>query len=283
MRTILIDADMLVYEAALANEVEIQWDEDLWTLHAHFEPAREQIDDTVKHLLKNLDAKTVVMALSDYTDPWRKKVMPTYKLARGQKRKPITFNLLRQHIHDTYQTFQRPSLEGDDVLGILLTNPVLVKGEKVLVSEDKDMNTLPGLHCKLREAMKTTGGFAAIRRVTQGDADFNHMKQALMGDATDGYGGCPGIGPKTADKLLLDHELWGATAGDFDVALAWPVIVAAYVKAGLNEEVALMNARVARILRHGDYDYTKKEVRLWEPPKSSPVAEASVTSPSCVS
>jgi len=264
VRTLLLDADMLVYEAALAHEVEIQWDDDLWTLHAHFEPAREQVDDTVKHLLKQLDAEAVVMALSDYTDPWRKRVMPDYKLARTLKRKPVTFKPLREHIHSTYRTFQRPGLEGDDVLGILLTNPHVVPGEKVLVSEDKDMNTLPGLHCKLREAMKNTGGFAAIRRVTPAEADLYHMRQSLMGDVTDGYPGCPGIGPKTADKLLADLQ----------PEAMWPVIVKAYEKAGLNEEVALMNARVARILRHGDYDYTKREVRLWTPPKVAEAAPA---------
>jgi DNA polymerase-1 len=42
-------------------------------------------------------------------------------------------------------------------------------------------------------------------------------------------------------------------------------VTSAYASAGLSEDVALMNARVARICRADDYDFTKKEVILWEP------------------
>ena len=36
-------------------------------------------------------------------------------------------------------------------------------------------------------------------------------------------------------------------------------------KQGLTEEDALLQARVARILRDGEYDYNKEEVVLWKP------------------
>ena len=32
MKTILLDADMLVYRAAFASETETKWDEDTWSL-----------------------------------------------------------------------------------------------------------------------------------------------------------------------------------------------------------------------------------------------------------
>lgn len=242
--------------AALANEVATEWNEDLWTLHAHLQPAIAQLDEMVDHLSVRLEADKIVMALSDYTDPWRKRVLPTYKQARGLARKPILLKPLRDYIHEVYTTWQRPSLEGDDVLGILMTNPSIIPGEKICVSEDKDLRTIPGLHATMRDVLREWGGFAPIREVTKQEADFFHMRQALMGDTTDGYSGCPGIGPKSADKLL-EGQLWD------DI---WPIVVKAYVKAGLSEVEALQTARVARILRHGDYDYTKKEVRLWNPP-----------------
>lgn len=263
-RTLLLDADMLVYEAALAHEIEIQWDSDLWTLHAHFDPAREQLQDTIKHLLERLEADKAVLALSDYGPAWRKEVMPTYKLSRHTKRKPIIYKALREFIHENYTTYQRPGLEGDDVLGILLTNSSVIPGEKILVSNDKDMNTLPGLHCKLSDALKATGGFASIRRVTEPEADLYHMLQALMGDVTDGYPGCPKIGAVTAAKVLAPFLT--EDPQKFDGLGAWKAIVACYVKAGLNEVAALENARVARILRNSDYDFVNKEVLLWNAP-----------------
>lgn len=257
MRTLLIDADSLVYEAAKANEIEIQWTDDLWTLHAHLEPAKAQLQDRVESLMKALNADRVVMALSDYTDPWRKRVMPTYKANRKATRKPVIFAPLREFVHATYTTFQRPGLEGDDVLGILLTHPVFVPGEKVVVSIDKDMKTLPGQHYRLHKQEEF--------EITKGEADYWHLMQTLTGDTTDGYPGCPGVGPVSAEKMLAPFT--NDEYESFDVKAAWPVIVAAYTKAKLSEAIALQNARVARICRHTDYDFKKKEVVLWEPPK----------------
>ena len=84
------------------------------------------------------------------------------------------------------------------------------------------------------------------------------MMQALMGDMTDNYPGCPRFGPATAAKALDAVE---PTPGAM-----WPVVVAAYAKAGFGEDYALTMARLARILRDGEYDFNTKKVNLWEPP-----------------
>ena len=44
---------------------------------------------------------------------------------------------------------------------------------------------------------------------------------------------------------------------------------AAYAKAGFGEDYALTMARLARILRDGEYDFNTKKVNLWEPPAMS--------------
>lgn len=254
MRTLLIDADVLVYEACRANEVETKWEDDLWTLHAFFDPTREQFDAAVQEIKEKLEADAVVMALSDYEKPWRKEIMPTYKGNRRDVRKPITYAPMRAYCHEKYDTFQRPGLEGDDILGILLTNPKLYPGEKIVVSIDKDMKTLPGLHANLTQLRG--GAFPEVLTVTPEDANKYHMTQTLTGDSVDGYPGCPGIGPVKAARLLNNLTRYSEM---------WPVVVNAYESAGLSQEVALSNARVARICRHGDYDYTNKSVRLWTP------------------
>jgi DNA polymerase-1 len=58
---------------------------------------------------------------------------------------------------------------------------------------------------------------------------------------------------KTAEKLL-DKE--GAE---------WQTVVNAYEKAGMGEDEALLNARMAFILRDGYYDKDTKEITLWTP------------------
>lgn len=261
MRTLLIDADSLVYQAARAVEEPVQWTPTLWTLHAHSDEAQLKFDAEVNRLKVRLEADEVVMALSDYNKPWRRDIMPTYKANRKEIRKPVVYQPLRDYVHEVYNTFQRPGLEGDDVLGILLTNPAIIKGEKICVSLDKDMKTLPGKHYNMLKDEEF--------EIRDDVADYWHLKQTLTGDTTDGYKGCPGVGPVAADKILMNLSLWGETNADFNVGHAWPLVVKAYVKAGFNEEEALRNARVARILRHGEYNYTKKEVVLWSPPTGS--------------
>ena len=74
-----------------------------------------------------------------------------------------------------------------------------------------------------------------------------------MGDTTDGFSGLKGCGPMTAKKLL---EKNGAT---------WKTVVDAYEAKGFTADDALMTARLARILQHGDYDFDTNEVTLWNP------------------
>jgi DNA polymerase-1 len=88
-----------------------------------------------------------------------------------------------------------------------------------------------------------------------------------MGDSTDGYKGCPGIGPKAAEKVL-------AGPGD-----PWANVVAAYTDAyrkdkdpekakwlGMDPEaLALLNAQLARILRSSDWDSKARRPILWRP------------------
>jgi DNA polymerase-1 len=269
VRTALIDGDLFLYQSATANEQSIQWDADTWTLSASFEAARTNFDSFVDHIAKQLECENVVIALSNYDMPWRKQVMPDYKLARTEVRKPLCWKALREYIHETRKVFERPTLEGDDVLGILGTSKLIIPGDKIIVSQDKDMATIPGLHCndrKAREGMAAKKGKSYldfVRYIDEPQADYNHLLQTLTGDTTDGYKGCPGIGKVKAAAILA--PFLKEDPKEIDAAGAWKAIVATYEKKGLNEETALMNARVARICRYTDYDFTKKEVKLWTP------------------
>jgi DNA polymerase-1 len=252
VKTALLDGDTLIYEATSASEYVAQLDTWQWTLTADLSEGIDKLTAKVNAIQKAVKADELIFALSD-DERWRPRVMPTYKSQRLGSRKPITYLPMREYVHKTFRTYQRPTLEGDDVLGILTTHPTLVKGEKVVVAIDKDMKQIPGVLFNY-----STGKFDEVWAF---DADYFHLFQTLTGDVTDGYKGCPGIGDKKAEVILAPHK-----GGDFfDGAGAWKAVVAAFEKAGLTEADALQNAQVARICRHTDYDFKKKEVILWQP------------------
>lgn len=281
-RTLLVDGDTLIFSASSSTEQPIQWNEYLWTLHGDLDEAIEKFDSQLDEIAENLKADRVVVALScDEHERWRHKVMPDYKANRKKNRKPVTYGPLREYCEETRETYIRPTLEGDDVLGILATHPRLIEGEKIIVAIDKDLKTIPGLLYNYDKARGAEDHEAFIQEITEEQADRFFYLQTLAGDVTDGYGGCPGVGMSTAEKLLdggrvlepYDHTITrGPRKGEVErrwkpgaEGTPWEIIVSAYRKAGLGEEVALMNARVARICRHTDWDNDKKEVILWKP------------------
>jgi DNA polymerase-1 len=248
-RTILIDGDVITYTAASAVEREYDWGDDLWTLHSDVGEAQKKATDSIEALTEKLKADHVVMAFSDVVN-FRKSFFPDYKGNRKDKRKPLALKELKAWIGERYETWVRPGLEGDDVLGILSTHPKMFPGEKIIVSIDKDFKTIPGYF--FNPDKDTQPQF-----IDEKTADHWHMMQTLMGDATDGYPGCPGIGPKTAEKIL--------TRGSDDPRTPWERVVETYEDKGLTEEDALTQARCARILRYSDYNFKTKEPILWHP------------------
>ena len=269
--TALIDGDIFIYQAAAAAEHPIQWDDDLWTLHSFLSEAVQYFEGKLSGALEKLaefypDADIApLIALSDPEGRnFRKAVWPDYKANRKTKRSPLVRRALYDYVTEKYETYARPWLEADDVLGILQTSPYIVKGGRVLVSSDKDFRTIPGDHYDMDK-----GVFFIVDAC---ESVYSHMLQTLTGDSADGYPGCPGIGPKKAAELLhkalYDAELdaTGCAVDDDIYSILWPVVVKAYEKAGLSQDYALTMARLARICQRDDYDFKKREVILWSPP-----------------
>lgn len=240
MTTLLIDGDLLLYRSAAATESEVQWDDDNWILHSNLTESKDLFTTSLDGITNALGTKSLIMCLSDSAN-FRKDLTPTYKSKRKDTRKPIVFKAMLEWIKETYDPIIKPRLEADDVLGILATHPDYA-GKCIIVSEDKDMQTLP---CALYRQ-------GELKTISEADADYFWAFQTLTGDSTDGYNGCPGVGPKKAESILTSPPYW-------------PKIVNAYRKAGMTEEDALLNARLARILRYSDWDIKKQEVKLWTP------------------
>lgn len=269
MLTALIDADVLAYQAASSVERPVSWGDGLWTLHAYEHEAEQKFDDMLTAIQTKVEADKVILAFTD-KDNWRKDVLPTYKGNRKDVRKPMLLGHLRDRASYFHDTYIRKGLEGDDCLGILQT---MGGANTIICSIDKDFKTIPGKHYNF--------GKDEFFTISEVEADLWHMIQTLTGDTTDGYSGCPGVGIETAKEYLTGLKKPSAYEHVFksgerkgqsqiryrDVAAEdfWEIVVALYDRAGLSEEEALVQARVARICRAEDYNFEKKEVILWNP------------------
>jgi len=219
MNKLLIDGDIFLYQVATSVEEEIDWGNDVWTLHSDLKQARQLMDYELNKLIERLAVPEMLIAFSDSNSNWRKSVLPSYKQNRKGNRKPVVYVPLREYVEEAYNTVCYPTLEADDVLGLLAC------ANTIIVSDDKDLRTIPGqLYIPYKDELVN---------ITEEQADRQHLLQTLTGDPVDGYKGCPGVGPVKAERVLENNT--------------WEEVVNAYIKSGLNEEVALIQARVARI------------------------------------
>lgn len=257
-RTVIIDGDVVVYKVAeaVADSYEIAASEDDDFIYrnigwANKESAIDTLEKMIDKICKDCKADNVCIALSDMKSNFRKVINPNYK---GNRKtiKPILYEFLRNYMNETgYKVYERPNLEADDVIGILATSEKIIKGDKVIWSLDKDFKTIP---CKFHRAKIGSKDESII--ISKEEADWWFMYQTLIGDKVDGYDGCKGIGDKTARKILGE-------IGENPIYVMWQSVIDAYKSKGYTEEDALRNARMARILRAEDYDFKKKEVKLW--------------------
>lgn len=249
-KLLLIDGDQFVFTAAVAIEREIRWDTDNHVLYASPELAWVNFEGMIKRIFDRFETEDHALTFSGPNN-FRYEVDPTYKSNRKDTRKPMCYAAVRELCDEHYNTIVMEGLEADDVMGILATKPG--SAQRIIVSQDKDMKTIPG----------TLWTGKDLLQITEDEADYNHLYQTLIGDATDGVKGCPGVGPVKAAKLLndcpgvIDNAEW--------IKSVWDVIKTAYEKAGLTEEYALSQARLVRILRWTDWDVENQKPILWTP------------------
>lgn len=247
MTTALIDGDIVAYKAAARNERKFDFGDGGTAVGLDPDRAREQVFEIIAENTAAAGCDRSVVCLSDPNKNWRKRLEPTYK-AQRRGEKPELLMPIKQLMWEEFGSAAIAWLEADDVMGIRASERPL---SYVIVSEDKDMRTIPA---QVYNPDKPDLGVIAVSRR---EADEMHLWQTLVGDATDNYPGCPGIGPKSE---------WVGWMLDEDNALdKWDVVVCAYRSRGLTEDDAIHQARLARICRFTDWDAENRRIRLWNP------------------
>lgn len=245
-RTILlVDGDQYLHRACAATEKDVKWDDENHVLMSNEVEAYDTVAASLKKITDHFGNKDMVLCFSEGRC-FRYDIEATYKGNRAGTRKPLCFFDVKRKLIQNYKSVFFDTLEADDVMGVLATKPG--PDSKIIVARDKDMRTIPA---KLWDGSK-------FHMTTEFEANQWHLYQTLIGDAADGYRGCPGVGPKKAEKILEGLDCGHASG--------WAAVVHAYKKAGLTEDDALKQARLARILRFSDWDYVNKRPIMWLPP-----------------
>lgn len=237
-----VDADFTVYKNCASAEYDVDYGNDVIVVQSKFSDALKNVQYDLKRIEDNFFGDTeIVLFFSDSVN-FRKKIYPEYKGHRNRK-KPCGYKRVIRELQNLYEVVTLPELEADDALGIYATK---YPGNCV-VSPDKDLRQIPGQLYNLDEMMS----------VDPEEGRRWHLIQTLAGDQTDGYSGAPGYGVKTATKLF--------EAQGYD----WETVVNAFESKGLGEDIALQNARLAKILTNQEYDFKELQVKLWSPTNAS--------------
>ena len=234
--SLLIDADFIVYKCCAACETEIDYGNDVIVVTSRFSEALAAVERDLYNIANDLGYfDDSILFFSDSTN-FRKSLDPNYKGHRNRK-KPCGYKRVIKALQETFPVIIIPTLEADDALGIYATK----EDGHIICSPDKDMRQIPG---NLYDMSENTF-------ITKSEGLRWHLIQTMAGDQTDGYGGCPGIGIKRAVAIF---EKDGYT---------WEAVVKTFAEKDLGEDIALQNARLAKILTIDEYDFDNKQVRLW--------------------
>ncbi len=163
------------------------------------------------------------------------------------------------------KTIECPGLEADDLLGTISRRCEKEGMEVSVISGDRDLLQLATKKVKIR-IPKTKQGRTEVEDYYEDDVyaryqvtpkEFIDLK-ALMGDASDNIPGVPGVGEKTATKIITGyHSIENAHehAGEIKPARASKALMEHWDLAVMSKELATINVEA-------DFPYTLSEAKL---------------------
>ncbi|PKN10091.1 MAG: DNA polymerase I, partial [Deltaproteobacteria bacterium HGW-Deltaproteobacteria-7] len=160
-------------------------------------------------LMRDLEPDYVVVAFDLKGPTTRHGEFEDYKATR----KPMPDDLIPQvpFIKDIIRGFsicimEQQGIEADDLIGTLTLQATKKGWRTAVISGDKDLMQLIGDHVTMVDTMKDkTYDAAAVKEKFGVGPDKVVEILGLMGDTSDNIPGVPGIGPKTAKRLIEEY------------------------------------------------------------------------------
>jgi DNA polymerase-1 len=153
---------------------------------------------------------------------FRHKRFPEYKATRDAMPEDIEWALPR--VRRLVEAFRIPLLElagweADDIIGTVADRAAAAGVDALMVTPDKDYAQLVGEHRRIMRPQRGSSGFEVLDAAAVCEQwGIERVDQVvdilgLMGDASDNVPGVPGIGQKTAQKLVAE---FGSIAGVYE-------------------------------------------------------------------
>lgn len=167
--------------------------------------------NTLEEILTKENPDYIGVAFDPHGPTFRHEAFPDYKAQREETPEGIRFAV--PIIKDVLKAYRIPVLEvsgfeADDVIGTLAKQSESIEGiDTYMMTPDKDYGQLVAKNVKMYKP-RFDGGFDVLgEQEVKAKYGISDVKQVidllgLMGDSSDNYPGCPGVGEKTAVKLI---------------------------------------------------------------------------------
>ncbi len=163
----------------------------------------------LKRLHKEHSAEHIAVVFDASGTSFRNQIFADYKANRSETPPDLIpqFALVQQMVAaQGLPLLVVPDVEADDVIGTLAKQAEAAGMDVLIVTGDKDMAQLVNERVNLLDTMKNRRmGPAGVLEKFGVTPEQIIDYLALMGDAVDNIPGVPGVGPKTAAKLLSEH------------------------------------------------------------------------------
>lgn len=239
---LIVDIESYIYKACTACIVLRQQEKEPYIYYEAYDVRKglDYIDTFIEDLKAKFLTNDVELVVGDKNN-WRKDYCSTYKANRKDTPKPAMYQPILNSLYSNYNVTSLPNLEADDTCRIIYEDNQNYPTRKLLVSIDKDFKTFP---CELYNPLRDKEEV-----ITQQTADFNLMKQLIMGDKADNYKGIEGYGEVKAEKFLTSEP---RTFED---------VKALFKEAGQAQDY-ITNLNLATIVGIDRYDFNTGKVKV---------------------
>lgn len=170
--------------------------------------------NTLEELLRKENPTHIAVAFDPPGGTFRHEAYKHYKAQREEtpedirKAVPIIKSIIEAY---NIKIVEIPGYEADDVIGTLAKLAEKESFDVYMMTPDKDYGQLTSDHIYIYKPKFIGSGFDVLdAKAVMEKYELSYPCQmidllGLMGDASDNIPGCPGVGPKTAQKLLQEY------------------------------------------------------------------------------